>query len=122
MGLAPAGQIHRSVAVAIHAVSAGAGEHAVSQREVGAVGAALAAPLAGWVPAVGDDHLAIAPGLFVVQHSGEFCPSRIRDRPSEAMVGQHPRHVQIFHEGFLILSQIALLQERLDHSQTMETL
>jgi hypothetical protein len=38
------------------------------------------------------------------------------------MVGQHPRHVQIFHEGFLILSQIALLQERLDHSQTMETL
>jgi hypothetical protein len=98
MGLAPAGEIHRGVAVAVHAMSAGAGEHAVSQGEVVADVAALAAELAGWIPAVGDDHLAIAPGLFVVQQPGVFCPPGIRDRPGEAMVGQHPRDVQIFDD------------------------
>jgi hypothetical protein len=77
MDLAPPGQIHRGVAVAVHAMPARAGEHAVSKGEVGADGAALPAPLAGWIPAVSDDHLTVAPGLSVVQQAGEFCPPSI---------------------------------------------
>jgi hypothetical protein len=33
-----------------------------------------------------------------VQQPGELRPPSIRDRPSEAMVGQHPRDVQIFDD------------------------
>jgi hypothetical protein len=67
MGLAPAGQIHRRVAVAIGRMSTTTAEHAVSQRQLCVNGPAGWAQLTGGIPAIRDDHLAVPPLLLVAQ-------------------------------------------------------
>ncbi len=98
MGLAPARQIHRRVEIAIGGISATTSEHAVSQRQVVVDGPACRAQLARWVPAVSSQYLAAAPRLFVAQQPGELGPPGIRDRRSEAVVAQHPGHVEVFDD------------------------
>ena len=50
------------------------------------------------MPPVSDQERAAAPGLFVAQQPGELGPARIRDGSGQAMVGQHPGHIQVFDD------------------------
>ena len=98
MLLAPAGDVHRGVAVPIGGIFAAAGEYPIGQPQTGVDGPALWAELAGGVPAVGDQDGAAAPSLFVAQQAGELGPAGIRDGAGQARVGQHPGHVQVLDD------------------------
>ena len=56
------------------------------------------AKLARRIPTVGNVQLAMPPGLFVAQDSREFGPAGIGDGLGQAVVGQHPGHVQAFDD------------------------
>src|SRR5574337_874684 len=94
MGLTPTGQVRRRVGVPVGGVSALTGEHSVSQGEISPNGSAGRAELAGWIPAVSDRDLSAAPCLLVDQLAGELGPAGIRYGTCQAVVGQHPGHMQ----------------------------
>ncbi len=61
---------------------------------------------------------AAAPSLFVAQDAGELGPAGIRDGAGQAVVGQHPGHVQVFDDEPVVgLDQRArhLVQEMAAH-------
>jgi hypothetical protein len=98
----PAGQVGRSVAVAVSRVSTCAFEHSVGQPEVAADASARWAKSAGGVPTVGDDELAAAPSLLVLQEPGKFCPTRVGDGAGEATVGEHATHVKVLDDELVV--------------------
>ena len=118
MGLAPAGEIDRGVAVAIAGTPTAASEHPIGQVEIATDGTAGRAQPARRIPAFSDHDRAVTPGLFVAEHPGELGPARIGNSASQATVGQHSSYVQVFDDQSVVgLDQLAryLVQEMVAH-------